>query len=95
MNGDADFLLERLDESLGGVRLAQPGHVLDAQNIGARFFQRVRQLDIVFQAVLGPFFVKDVAGVADGRLAKHPLFADRVNRQTHVREPVERVENSE
>ena len=36
---NADFLLERFDELLGRVRFAQPGHVLDGQDVGAHFLQ--------------------------------------------------------
>ena len=53
MDRDADLLLQRLDQRLGGVGLAQAGHVLDGQQVGAQLLQFLGQLDVILQVVLG------------------------------------------
>ena len=68
MDRDADLLLERSHQQLGRVRLAQPGHVLDGQQVRAQLLQFLGQIDVVLQAVLGPCRIEYVAGVANGRL---------------------------
>ena len=85
----------RLDQPLGGERLAQAGHVLDGDQVGAALLQLLGQIDVIRQVVLGPARVEDVAGVADRRLAERSRLADGLERQLHVGHPVERVEDAE
>ena len=65
----ADFLAQRLDQRVRRVRLAQAGHVLDAQDVRAHLHQLLGQLHVILQVVFGALGIEDVAGVADGRFA--------------------------
>ena len=69
VDGEADLLLQRLDQREGGRGLEEPGHVLEAEDVGAGVAQLLAHGDVVFQVVLGAGGVEDVAGVADRRLA--------------------------
>ena len=91
----ADLLAQGLDQPLGRVRLAEPGHVLDGDQVGPALLQLLRHRDVVLQVVLGPGGVEDVAGVADGRLAEGAGLADGLEGDLHVRDPVQRVEDAE
>ena len=83
----ADLVAQRLDQSLGGHRLAQPGHVLDGDQVGAALLELLGEIDVIRQVVLGPLGIEDIARVADRRLAERAGFAHRLERQLHVRAP--------
>ncbi len=51
--------------------------------------------DIIFQRVFGAVRIEDVAGVADRALGELAGFADRVDRDAHVLDPVQAVEDAE
>ena len=91
----ADFLLERLDQRVGGRGLQEPGHVLDAEDVGACGAQLLRHGHVVLEVVLRPRRIGKVAGVADRRLAELARLDDRVERDAHVLDPVQRVEHPE
>ena len=95
MNGNADLLFQRADQKLGCVGLAQTCHVFDRQEVRAQLFQLPGQLHVIFQVVLGPVWIQDVARVADRRLTEHAGVAHGLNAQPQVRDPVERVEDAE
>ena len=92
---NADLLLERPDQQLCSVRFAQTGHVLDGQNVSAHLFEFLRHRDVILQIVLRPSGIKDVAGVADDGFADCSTFVDRVHRDLHVGNPVQRIEDAE
>ena len=89
-----DLLLQRFDQLLGRVRLAQPGHVLNGEDVRAHPLQFLGQLDVVRQVVLLAGRVEDVGRVADGRLADHPCIDHRLHRHLHVRHPVQGIEHA-
>ena len=91
----ADLLAERRDQLPRRRRLEQPGHVLDAEDVGARRLELLGEADVVFQVVLRAARIEDVAGVADGALAELAGVAHRVHRDAHVLDPVEAVEDAE
>ncbi len=87
---------QRLDQLLGGVRLAEAGHVLDGQDVRAQLLQLLGQLDVV---------LRGRTWCASGRGCRRcsrwpprssaPDSQDGVHRDAHVRHPVERVEDAE
>ena len=70
MHWQAGLVLERLDQVVGGARLTQSGHVLDAQHVSPGALQLARQAEIVLERVFALLRVAEIAGVADGRLAQ-------------------------
>ena len=92
---DADLPLQRLDEDAGGRRLAQPRHVLETEDMGARRLQLAGQRDVVVEVVFRAAGIGDVAGVADRRLAEPAGLQHRIHRRAHVLDPVERIEDAE
>ena len=88
-------LLERLDQDAGGRGLEQPGHVLDAQDVAAGGLQLLGEADIVAERILGAVGVEDVAGVADRTLGELAGLAHGVDRDPHVLDPVQAVEDAE
>ena len=71
-----------------------------AMSLTPRMWQPARlellgQADIVGQRVLGPVGVEDVAGVADGTLGELARLAHGVDRDPHVLDPVQAVEDAE
>ena len=91
----ADFILERRDQLLAGIRFQKTGHVLDGDHVSAAFFELFRHIHIVFQSELVVLRVEDVARVADGRLTELALFDDFVHGDFHAGDPVEGVEDTE
>ena len=91
----ADFILERRDQLLAGIRFQKTGHVLDGDHVSAAFFELFRHIHIVFQSELVVLRVEDVARVADGRLTELALLDDFVHRHFHAGDPVEGVEDTE
>ena len=53
VNGDADFLAQRLDQRVGGIGPAQAGHVLDGQHMRAHALQFLGHADVVVERILG------------------------------------------
>ena len=84
-----------LTSTRAAAGLQQPGHVLDAEDVRAGRLQLPRQADIVGEVVLGPVRVEDVAGVADRPLAELARLEHRVDRDAHVLDPVQAVEDAE
>ena len=76
----AHFLTQGLDQFLGGERLAQAGHVLDGDQVRASLLQLSGHREIVLEVVLGASGIEDIAGVADGRLAKRAGLAHGLQR---------------
>ena len=91
----ADLVLERLDQGAGGRGLEQARHVLDAQDVAAGGLQLLGEADIVAERVLGAVGVEDVAGVADRTLGELAGLAHGVDRDPHVLDPVQAVEDAE
>ena len=60
----------------------------------ARFAQVLAHLDIVFEVILRPVRVQDVAGVADRAFADLAAFHHRIHGDAHVLDPVEAVEHA-
>jgi hypothetical protein len=92
---DADFLLQGLDQLLGGEGLEQPRHVLDRQDMGTHALQFPGEIDIILERVLGALGVEDVTGVAHGSLADGAVLAHRLHGDRHPLGPVQRVEDAE
>ena len=51
--------------------------------------------DVVLQRIFGPRFIQNIAGIADGGLADSAGFESGVERNAHVVNGVERIENAE
>ncbi len=95
MDGQADFLADCLDQHAGRRWPADTGHVLDADDVGAGFFQLAGHGDVIPEVVLRAGRVKQVAGIADRRLADGARFDHRVHGDPHVVDPVQRIEDPE
>ena len=61
----------------------------------AEFFELLGHGDVIFQRILRPGFIEDVARVANGRLADGAGFENGVDRDAHVFDRVKRIENAE
>ena len=92
---DADLLAQRLHQFLGRIGLAQPGHVLDGEDVRAHPLQLLRHAHVVLQRVLVALGIEDVAGVADGGFADRVRLAHGLHGGLHVGQPVERIEDAE
>ena len=66
MNRQVGFLAQRREQDLGRRRFEEPGHILDADDMGAGPLQFAGQADIVVEVVFGPRRIENVAGIADG-----------------------------
>ena len=95
LDGDADLLLQRGDQLLGGVGLQHAGHILDAQHVGATALQLLGQIDVVVQRIFVPGGIQNIAGIADGSLTDLILLEDLLHGDLHAGQPVERVEHAE
>ena len=91
----ADFLFQGPHQDAGRMRLAQPAHVLDAQDMGAHGLELGRKLQVITQVVLGFLRIREVAGIAEGRLAQSSAAPDRLDSDLHVLGPVQAVEDPE
>ena len=63
--------------------------------MGAAALQLLGHVDIVFQGVLIPVGVQNIAGIADGGLADLALVAHLVHGDLHAGNPVQGVEYTE
>ena len=86
---------KRLHQLIGGVRTAHAGHVLDGEEMRAHFFQFLRQLDVIFEGILGALRVEDVAGVTNCRLANGVGFLHRFHGHLQIRRVIERIKDAE
>ena len=89
------LVAQRREKLLRRRRLQQPGHVLDADDVGAGLFQFAGEADIIFEIVFGAVGIEDVAGVADGGFAELARLDHRIHRDAHVLDPIEAVEDAE
>ena len=95
LDGDADLLLQRGDQLLGGVGLQNTGHILDGQHMSAAMLQLLGHLHIVVQRVFVSLGIQNVAGVADGSLTDLALIEHLVHGDFHAGDPVQGVEHPE
>jgi hypothetical protein len=95
MDRQVGRVLQRLEQYPRRLRLQQPRHVLDGDDIGAGFFQLGGKRRIVLEVVFRAGGIQNVAGIADRRLADPVLLGDRVHRDAHVLDPVQAVEDAE
>ena len=95
MDRDRDLLLEGPHEGPGGGGFAEPGHVLDRQNLRPALFEFFGEFDVVLEVVFGAVRVLEVAGVANRRFADAARFEDGVHGDAHVRDPVQGIEDAE
>ena len=70
-----DLLLQRLDQRVRRARLAQAGHVLDAEDVRTGLLELLRHADVILQVVLRLARIAQVAGVADRGFAELARFA--------------------
>ena len=87
--------LSALTSVYAASRLAEPGHVLDAEDVRAGGLQLAAHLEVVVERVLGFVGRGQVARVADGRFAQLAGLEHGVDGDAHVLHPVERVEHAE
>ena len=95
MDRQAGFLAKRFDKLGRRVRLAQSGHVLNGEDVGAHRLELPRELHVVVQVILRPARIEDVARVADRRFANRAGLDRGFHCHAHVGRPVERVEDAE
>ena len=95
VNRQADFLFQHAHQFMRSTGLADPRHVLDAQNMGAGLFQLLGQINVVLEVVLAALGIEQVAGVTQGSFAQGASLNDCVHRHAHVIDPVKRVKNAE
>ena len=95
VNGDGYFFPQRLHQFECCIRLAQPGHILDSQEMGAQLLKLLGQPEVIFERVLRPAFVQNVAGIANRGFTHRARFERRVNGHAHVVNGIERIEDAE
>ena len=95
VNGKIGDIPESPDEAVRGRRFQEARHVLYGQRVHACRLKLRRKIRVVSEAVLRPARIEEVAGVAERALGDLPLAPDGVDRDAHVRKPVERVEDPE
>src|ERR1700722_18969195 len=95
MNRYADLALERREQAPRSLGLDEAGHVLDAEDVGARRFEFFGERYVVIEIVFRPVRIEDVARVAHRRFAQPTALDYRFDRDAHVVDPVERVEHAE
>jgi len=95
MHRYADVLLKRLDQLVGSQRLEQTGHVLDGQDMGPHLLKLFGHVQVIFQRILVPLGIGDVAGVADGGFADFAGPAYRFHGHLHAGGPVKRIKDPE
>ena len=91
----ADLFAQGFDEHARGGGQQQAGHVLDGEDMAAGPLKLLGDADIIVQREFGAVRIENVAGVADGALGELAGLADRVDRDAHVLDPVEAVEDAE
>ena len=95
VNGKADVLLQILDENFRRMGLYQPGHILDAKDMRPCVPQLLAQLNIVFEVVFRTVGIQYVPCIADRGFANLSRVEYGVDRDPHVFDPVEAVEDPE
>ena len=83
VDGQANGLEQPIDEQRGGARAQEPGHVFDAEEMGAHVFRALRQIGVIVEAVFGALRIGDVPGVADGELGHLARLAHAIDRDLH------------
>ena len=81
VNRDFDFFLQRFDQFVSGVGLAEAGHVFDGKKMSAELFELLGHRDVILQRILRARVVEDIAGVADRGFADAAGFERGVDRR--------------
>ena len=68
---------------------------LIARKCAPSLFELLGHRDVIFQRILRPAFIENVSRVANGRLADGAGFEHGIDRDAHVFDGVERIENAE
>ena len=84
-----------LTRTRAAAGLSRPAMSLMPRMWHAGLLQLLGEADIVVQRVLGAVGIEDVAGVADRALAELAVVAHGVDRDAHVLDPVQAVEDAE
>ena len=95
VDGQPDLASQRLHQRAGRARPAHARHVLDAEDLRARLLELPGQVDVVAQVPLRAGGVEQIARVAHRRLAQRSGAAHGVDRDAHVVDSVQRVEDAE
>ena len=61
----------------------------------ASFFNFLRQIDVIFEVILGAFRIENITCVTDRCFAELVFLQHRIHRYAHVFDPVQTVENAE
>src|ERR1700732_3443061 len=93
VDGQPDLFLQRLDEDPRRRGFQKARHVLQAEDMTPRLFYLLSERKIVVEGVFRSVRIKDVTGVADGALGKLACIPNRVDRDAHVLDPVQAVED--
>ena len=94
MDRNTNLRADRLDKDMGRVGLTQPCHVLDGQDVGSHIHEGLREVGVVGEAVLGPPWIADVAGIADRRFTQRRRLATHgLHRHPHRPGIIESIED--
>ena len=91
---DADFAAESLHQFECCIGLAEPGHIFYSEEVRAQFFQLLGHRDVILERIFWTAFVENVAGIANGGLANGACFERCIDRDAHVFDGIERIENA-
>ena len=95
MQRQAARLPQGLDEHARAGGPQQARHVLDREDMAAGPFQLLGDADIIVERIFGAIGIENVARVADRALGELAGLAHGIDRDTHVLDPVEAIENAE
>ena len=76
------------------IGLHRPAMSLIAIRLAPRFSSSLARSDVIGEVILGAFRIENIAGVANAGLAKRARLAHGLERELHVGNPVERVEDA-
>ncbi len=95
VDGQARFIAQGGNQGANGARAAHAGHVFNAQDMRAGFFQLPGHADVILEVKLGALRIENVARVANRRFAYATGFDYAIHGHAHVVYPVERIEDAE
>ena len=95
MDRQADLLSQRLDQDAPPRGFSRPAMSLIAEDMAAGPLELLGELDVIGERIFGAVGIENVAGVADRAFGELAGLAHRVDRDAHVLDPVEAVEDAE
>lgn len=94
MHRQPGLLAKRRNQLTRRAGSAHPRHILDADDVGPGGLKFSSDIEVVLEVILETGAVEEICRITDRPFAQRSALANRVHRDSHVVNPVERIKNT-